>query len=167
MTAEGRDAEQLQVESHMRICLNIVPEADAMYTVAPSEPALVEAASQIMRTYDKSTEENSVDILEKFMSNRCLSKGDRGELACMLLVLLARDRACDALRNHDDPGRLMPYHRPLPVVDFLKNLFAEQHWTTILEARINTQGGTLQEILANSWVHFTHFVKVMDHKVVK
>ncbi|KAF8575263.1 hypothetical protein K439DRAFT_757429 [Ramaria rubella] len=35
MTPEGRDAEQLQVESHMRIRLNIVPASDAMYTLSP------------------------------------------------------------------------------------------------------------------------------------
>jgi len=164
MTAEGRDAEQLQVESHMRICLNIVPEADAMYTVAPSEPALIEAAAQVMQ--GKSGRENSVDILERFMSNRYLSKGDRGELACMLLMLLAHDEACDALRGRDGIRLMMPYHVPLRLTEFLTTLFAGNYRTEILEAQAIEGGTSLQQTFKDAWVHFTHFVKVHDHKVV-
>ncbi|KAF8587864.1 hypothetical protein K439DRAFT_1630317, partial [Ramaria rubella] len=132
MTPEGRDAEQLQVESHMRICLKIEPASDAMYTIAPSEPAL----------------------LEKFMSNRFLSKGDRGEQACMLLMLLAHDQACHRFR------------KTVPVTDFLTNLFAEQHRVAILDAQLFEGEESLKDMFKDSWVHFTHFVKVTDYTVI-
>ncbi|KAF8526795.1 hypothetical protein JB92DRAFT_3224883 [Gautieria morchelliformis] len=52
LTDAGREAEQQQVESHMRICLKIDLVVDVMYTVAPSEPVLIEAAVQTMEAHE-------------------------------------------------------------------------------------------------------------------
>jgi hypothetical protein len=164
LTDKGREAEELQVESHMRICLNIIPEADVMYTVAPSEPVLIEAAAQTMGSREKEQPGHSVATLQRFLSDRYLSKGDRGELACLLLMLLARDQACSSQAKLVST---MPYHTPIPVVDFLKALFADQHHPTVLEAKTIPEGKTLEQTFKKSWLHFTHFVKVTDHKVVK
>jgi hypothetical protein len=164
LTDKGREAEELQVESHMRICLNIDPEADIMYTVPPSEPVLIEAAAQTMDSRENRRPGHSVGTLQRFLSDRYLSKGDRGELACMLLMLLAHDQAC---LSQVKRVAKMPYHTPIPVVDFLKALFADQHHTTVLDAKATQEGKSLHQTFQKSWLHFTHFIKVTDYKVAK
>lgn len=165
-TEQGREGESCQIESHMRICLNI--EADAMYSVAPSEPMLNEAAAQIMEDREKERPGSSIDTLHKFLSDRYLSKGDRGELACMLLLLLAHDRTCKAQQKKGTPDEdIMPYHKAIPVTDFLTNLFAEDHKAGILGSQSELDGPTLEETFGNSWMHFTHFIEVHDFEIVK
>lgn len=164
LTTEGIEAEQCQVESHMRVCVRIDPDANAMFTVAPSEPALVEAAAQLM--YENGTRDSPLTTLSYFLSNRYLSKGDRGELACMFLLLLAHDEASRAIGLRDRI-RLLPYHTPLLLTKFLSTLFATKHQNTVLGAYPSTAGETLEKTFENSWVHFTHFIKVMDYDVVQ
>lgn len=169
LTQKGREAEHRQIESHMRICLNIDSEAEVMYSVAPSEPILNEAAAQIMDSREKDSPGHTVKTLQKFLSDRYLSKGDRGELACMLLLLLARDQTCKAQEAQlaaPDP-KLMPYNQPIRVTGFLTNLFAENHKETILNFQSEIAGATLEDTFCDSWMHFTHFIKVHDFKVVK
>ncbi|KAF8514751.1 hypothetical protein JB92DRAFT_2829846 [Gautieria morchelliformis] len=81
-SGSGRDMEQLQVESHMHICLNTIPEADVIYTVAPSEPALVEVAMQVMHRLLPHGRD-PVDDLAHFMSSHLLSKGNCGKFASL------------------------------------------------------------------------------------
>ncbi|KAF8590539.1 hypothetical protein K439DRAFT_1657311 [Ramaria rubella] len=164
LTETGREAEQRQVEAHMRICLNILPESDVMYTVAPSEPILVEAAAAVMQEREVKSPGNSVRVLQDFLSNRYLSKGDRGELVCMLLMLLAHDETVRSLKRQLHPT--MKYHTPITVKEFLTCLFAETHHKTIFKAQVFEDGPTLEEALGDSWMHFTHFIKATDHKVV-
>lgn len=160
----GREAEQLQVKSHMHICMNVIPEADAMCTVAPSEPALVEAAAQLMNQIGSGC---PVNVLANFLSNHSLSEGDHGELSCMLLMLLVHDKACDLDRQPSMKHPLMPYHKPLLVTKFLTTLFAAKYHWTILKALPPANGIPLEERFSTLHVHFTHFVKVTDYKVVK
>jgi hypothetical protein len=135
-----------------------------MYKVAPSEPVLIEAAAHAMANREATLRERAVHVLHGFLSDRYLSKGDRGELACMLLILLARDMACCTISSSTTS---MPYHALVPVTDFLTNLFADGHKDTVLEAHAYEGGPLLKEVFKDSWTHCTHFVKVADHKVVK
>ncbi|KAF8508554.1 hypothetical protein JB92DRAFT_2952479 [Gautieria morchelliformis] len=162
LTEDGREAERRQVESRMRICLKIEPFADIMYTVAPSEPVLIEAAAKNMKT-ERALTDRPVRVLHRFLSNRFLSKGDPAGLACMLLLLLARDMAC---RNLDTSRTPMRYHILVPVTAFLTNLFADGHKATVLDTQAYEGGPSLKEAFKDSWTHCTHFVKVTDHKVV-
>ncbi|KAF8484300.1 hypothetical protein JB92DRAFT_3029577 [Gautieria morchelliformis] len=162
LTEDGREAERQQVESHMRICLKIDPFVDIMYTVAPSEPVLIEAAARNMKTEGALTD-RPVRLLHCFLSDCFLSEGDRGGLACMLLLLLARDMAC---RDMDTSRTTMRYHILVPVTDFLTKLFADGHKATILDAQAYQGGPSLKEAFKDSWTHCTHFVKVTDHKVI-
>ena len=68
LTTEGIEAEQCKVESHMRVCVRIDPDANAMFTVAPSEPALVEAAAQLM--YEKGTRDSPLTTLSHLSDQR-------------------------------------------------------------------------------------------------
>jgi hypothetical protein len=47
-THSSRKKEQQQVESHMRVCLKVLPGFENMITISPSEPILSESASDIM-----------------------------------------------------------------------------------------------------------------------
>ncbi|KAF8508564.1 hypothetical protein JB92DRAFT_2832327 [Gautieria morchelliformis] len=160
------EPEQRQVESHMRICLKIDPFADIMYTVAPSEPVLIEAAAQTMGNRETKLTRlraRPVHVLHRFLSDHFLPKGHRAGLACMLLLLLARDMACRAVTTSDTPMR---YHTLVRVTDFLTNLFAHGHEATVLDAQAYEGGPSLKEAFRDSWTHCTHFVKVADPKVV-
>ncbi|KAF8513031.1 hypothetical protein JB92DRAFT_3116600 [Gautieria morchelliformis] len=169
LTSNGCQAEQLQVKSHMCICLNIIPEADTMCTVAPSEPALVEAAAQLMNHPNMSAGQNPVEVVAGFLSDCFLLKGDRGELACMVLMLLAHDQACDLcdLGGKSSMERLfMHYHKPLQVTEFLPTLLATKHSLTILKAQPPAGGMPFEKRFSTLYVHFMHCVKVMDYKVM-
>ncbi|KAF8522872.1 hypothetical protein JB92DRAFT_3094194 [Gautieria morchelliformis] len=141
--------------------------ADIMYTVSPSEPVLIEAAAKTIGNRETNREtkftDRAVHVLHRFLANRFLSKGDRGELACMLLILLGRDMACRAMTGLDTPMR---YHTLVPVTDFLTNLFADGYKATVLGAQAYEGGPSLEEVFKDSWTHCTHFLKVTDHKVV-
>ncbi|KAF8518334.1 hypothetical protein JB92DRAFT_3095200 [Gautieria morchelliformis] len=158
----GRYAEKQLVESHMRLCFTTVPETNKMYTVAPSEPILVEAATCIMVDKEGLKDYTAVDVLNILLVDGYIS-GDRGVLVCMLLMLLARDQACHVPRI---PSKGLYFHTLVPVTKFLASLFVDGHKATVLGAQAYEGGPSLEEAFKDSWTYCTHFVKVEDHTVV-
>jgi len=85
-----------------------------------------------------------------------LSKGDRGELIAMTILLLARDKAGP---------------RATPLLSFLLALFPQNLGNIIQAATpsfINTEGGnkSLGETFLNSHIWFNHFIKVYRYDVL-
>ena len=158
VTSDAREQEQKQVESHMRVCLKVLPGFRGMVTVSPSEPILSEAAYQVMSQNDF----NAPKALKEVMSGFSVNKGDRGEFAVMLLFTLARDAAVRIRR-----AASAEHPRVIPVVDFLTSLFINHE--TIISA-LPSMGGEsmlkLEAAFANSRIHFNHFIKVHQHAVI-
>ncbi|KAJ7498537.1 hypothetical protein FB451DRAFT_1982 [Mycena latifolia] len=123
-----REAERIQVERHMRVCLTATAGFSKMLTIAPSEPLLAEAAWKTMQEHSV----NFPRALGDHMDSTNLSAGDRGEYAAALILLLARDRAAktftpismdedatlDSILKHDGHKRLVS------VPEFLRALFS-------------------------------------------
>src|SRR5262249_24080001 len=90
-TTEARAYEMEQVEKHMRVCILVHKGLDTAVTISPSEPILAEAARQYMSTYGF---DMPASLLEH-LTTMGLDKGDRGELAAQLILILAADKACE------------------------------------------------------------------------
>ncbi|KAH9983775.1 hypothetical protein BJV77DRAFT_1041194 [Russula vinacea] len=75
----SKDRERTLVENHMRVCLRVDPGRETAYAIAPSEPILAEASSEL--------------------EHPGLDKGSRGELIVMTICLEARDAAVKQLSH--------------------------------------------------------------------
>ncbi|TDL28282.1 hypothetical protein BD410DRAFT_799567 [Rickenella mellea] len=144
-TFTGRRFAEEHVEKHMRLCLGVLPDSDIMETINPSEPILAEAAARLMQSF------NSATVLHSYLTDTHVSKGDRGELGIMLLFLMAHD---SAVKTQPSYGPKL-FHRPVPLLQLLDHLFAKK----ITDARFRKE-------FKNSWVFFTHFVKVTDKSII-
>jgi hypothetical protein len=112
-TYSSRKKEQQQVESHMRVCLKVLPGFENMVTICPSEPILPEAASDIMSKPNFDAPKALQHVFRGFAVHRC----DRGEFLVMLLFTLSRDKAI--LTRPPSAAN----HRVFFVNDFLTTLF--------------------------------------------
>ncbi|KAG5650692.1 hypothetical protein H0H81_011366 [Sphagnurus paluster] len=86
-TLTSLEVEARQVESHLRVCLEVYDGFHGMMTVSPSEPVLSEAAAHLISTNKLSSPTLLWDIVNNFSVNQ----GDRGEFLCMQLLIQARD----------------------------------------------------------------------------
>ncbi|CAE6531284.1 unnamed protein product [Rhizoctonia solani] len=168
-TAASRDMECKQVESHLRIVYAIPQHREFMRTGSPSEPVLAEAAAAYLNRIH-----NGIGIAivgPRILSKNCkkgfVARGERGELCGRLLMIIAHDLALldtpdETLRLLKDPK--VKFHRPVPVLVFLRALFADMHHATILEATPVTDdaGEKLQDAFKEAYVCFSHFALAGD-----
>lgn len=82
-----QESERVQVERHMRLCLDVSASTNRLTTISPSEPLLAEAALAPMRRM------NSQEALLSHIDTSYLDAGNRGELVSSLFLLQARDNA--------------------------------------------------------------------------
>ncbi|KAH7334543.1 hypothetical protein B0J17DRAFT_631300 [Rhizoctonia solani] len=167
-THASRDMESRLVESHMRVVYAIPQHREFMRTGSSSEPVLAEAAAQ----YLKDRANGGIALSgPRILSENCqkgfIARGERGELCGRLLMTAAHDLALsDALggipRVLNDSEVI--FHRPVPVLTFLRALFADRHHVTILEATPATDdtGEKLQDAFKEAYVSFSHFVQAGD-----
>jgi hypothetical protein len=154
------EAEQIQVEKHLRVCIAVRPGFTGAVTVSASEPLLAEAARRVMIKEDYNPPQALLDAL----STSGMDKGDRGELIAMLLLILGYDQARDKLDTQDDP-------RPaIPLLDFLEGLLNSNTMGDVRNA-LPTHArdehiSTLGEAFKDSKVYFNHFIRVHDYKVI-
>ncbi|CAE6428764.1 unnamed protein product [Rhizoctonia solani] len=161
------------VESHLRVVYAIPEHRHFMHTGSPSEPILAEAASRYLNAPGKpdiTTE--GPKWLSTQVEKGFLARGERGELAGRLLVTCAHDLA---LNDKVKPASFEPqYHRPVPVLDFLRALFHEDHHKLILQAmpvldRIvagQSTASPLGSAFSESYVFFSHFVLAEDSEML-
>ncbi|TDL22981.1 hypothetical protein BD410DRAFT_828046 [Rickenella mellea] len=152
---EAAELQNRMVAGHMRVAYAIPKHRDYMRSGAPSEPILAEAAARILQG------EPLYKHIRGFMHNGLISKGERGELVARILLTSAHDAALDAM---GPVGNEKVFSRPIPVVTFLKALFADQYIELILNCRPDNDpnGPTLQEAFKYSYFNFTHFGKAYD-----
>ncbi len=114
---------QVQIASHMRVCVAIPEDLVAVYGIASSEPILSEAASVIMRDYRNFDLSFALlDVLDSYS----ISPGDRGELLVAAFFTRARDLYVKRMPPADQ-SRLFPsssrFCPVFSVLDLLSNLF--------------------------------------------
>ncbi|KAH7338588.1 hypothetical protein B0J17DRAFT_657735 [Rhizoctonia solani] len=168
-TQAAREAESQQVESHMRVVYVIPEHREYMRTGTPSEPVLAEAAAAYLSPISN---DSGISIAgPRILSENCikgfLARGERGELCGRLLVSIAHDIAVVETRVEIEKSlvdRRVRYHRPVPVLAFLRALFADEHHATILEATPVTykEGKPLKDAFKEAFVCFSHFGLAAD-----
>ncbi|EPQ56924.1 hypothetical protein GLOTRDRAFT_137401 [Gloeophyllum trabeum ATCC 11539] len=145
--------EREQVECHMRICLAATPGFQTMVTVASSEPLLAEAAAIQLgrRVYFEQMARN----LDAWGVHR----GDRGELAAMLLLMKARDNVV-----------YWGKPRVFSVVDFFGALLPSSAHQKLKDAlpSVSREGEckAFSETFKDARMAFNHFIKVQEYEVV-
>ncbi|EPQ51580.1 hypothetical protein GLOTRDRAFT_140973 [Gloeophyllum trabeum ATCC 11539] len=148
-----REVESEQVERHMRICLAATPGFQSMVTVAPSEPLLAEAAGQELK------DRSEAQLMSEHLDVWGVHRGDRGELAAMLLLMKARDMLAYGPRNHSPV---------FSVLEFLQTLLHES--ANIGDALPSTSRQDecldFSTTFKDARMAFNHFVKVQDYDVI-
>ncbi|KAL5639167.1 hypothetical protein ACGC1H_006623 [Rhizoctonia solani] len=169
-TRSARLMETKLVESHMRVVYAIPEHREYMRTGSPSEPILAEAAGRHLSQLPGKIMKAGPKILAESCQEGFVARGERGELCGRLLLTIAHDLAIPVGLDSLHPN----YHRPIPVVNFLRALFAESHHSTVLGATpINSDPSTsLNDPLAlgkrfeNAYVSFSHFELARDSNVL-
>ncbi|EKM74792.1 hypothetical protein AGABI1DRAFT_116751 [Agaricus bisporus var. burnettii JB137-S8] len=149
----------------------------------PSEPFLAEAAARATLAYFNSTlslqdRGDIPSIITKYkdvvpgavsawFDQGLIDKGNRGELVARMLCTLAHDISILNKVTPAEKFRDVSFSQMVPVLDFLHTLIAEEHVDKIYQAQpANTTGKPLKEVFANTYVHFTQFVKAGDNSVM-
>ncbi|CAE6508121.1 unnamed protein product [Rhizoctonia solani] len=172
VTQASREMESRQVESHMRIVYAIPEHREYMRTGSPSEPILAEAAASYLNRIHNGAGIAIVGprILSKNCQKGFIGWGGRGELCGRLLMTIAHDTAVlktgDKIQPFPKDPRVQ-FHRPIPVIAFLRTLFADEHHNTVLKATsiTNKNGETLKDAFKNAYICFSHFALAEDSKM--
>ncbi|KAH9179801.1 hypothetical protein EDB89DRAFT_2238751 [Lactarius sanguifluus] len=106
-----------QIANHMRVCVAVGGGIESLRGIAPSEPILSEAASDIML----SKEFDLPRALSLVLTGFSVDQGDRGELLVAAFFAWARDRA---IKKHlPRPRERVCFH--FPVNDLFEHLFSK------------------------------------------
>jgi hypothetical protein len=157
-TLASQIKERAQVEKHMRVCLLVNQGFETAVTVAASEPLLAEGAFLIMR---QRAAFNLPMTLLKELEGPGLDKGDRGELICLVLLILARDLVAQKTDK-----------AAISLLDLIKALLATNWHKVVLaskpaKCRTAAEGDrSFEETFKNSRIYFNHFIKIHDPKVI-
>ena len=153
-TSKSRQREHLQVAKHMRVCIKVNDGFETVVSVASSEPIMAEGARSLM--CKPACPFNLPGSLLHELQAPGLDKGDRGELICLVLLLLACDKAGS---------------RVFSVQTFFENLLNRDDYVELFEAKPSRQRDvddepTFREAFSESKIYFNHFVKIHDPGVV-
>lgn len=160
-------ARQIEVElvrAYMRVVFTVSESLDAVRTGTPSEPVVAEAAARLINS-EVNFQELPPRVLARAFEKGYVADGERAEMVGRLLWTLAHDTALRYTPWRDT----VHYHKPLSVINFLKSLFHQDHWNTILNARPldNEDGPPLLQAFKDAYIHFSHFVDGRGCKVMQ
>ena len=145
------------VGNYMRHCVFVSQARDFVWSVSPSEPVLVEAATQLM--HEKANINPPplpcmLKHLEEALLCGFVEAGPRGELVARIILLLAADHAC---QKKGLAGRQFQYAQVLTVGEYLNSLIgADQLQTLVSGSEMNKN--MLKELL-NGKIFFTYIVR--------
>jgi hypothetical protein len=165
-SSEARELESRLVQSYLRVVFVVPEHRRFMRTGTPSEPVLAEAAAQLLAQHQV----NIPQVLRKALSSRLLARGERGEIVARAIFIQSHDAAAKSLPALHG---CLQYHRPIPLLLWLKHMFHSNVYEKILQFRpvVNTKpnepGPTLKDAFEHAWVHFSHFSLAGDYKVVR
>jgi hypothetical protein len=132
MHANSRSAQANLVKTFMRTVFNIPESRDFMWSGYPSEPILAEAAARLLNVSTGQIMHTAPEILERALNSGFLARGERGELVARTLFTVAHDRAI--MQQYPEVSDGAHFHRPVRLVELLKNLLAPDIWTTVCSA---------------------------------
>ncbi|KAK0467770.1 uncharacterized protein EV420DRAFT_1501206 [Desarmillaria tabescens] len=157
------------VRSHLKIPLVVPRDGQCTITGYPSEPLLVEAASQLfpggqLETYIP-------HALDKADLEGILAKDNRPQLVGRCIVILAQRSAVSRfLPSSRLPfGYMVAHGHPVPVLVLLNHMFNQKWRDSILNIRPvgDEHGPPLREAFKDVYVNFTHFAEAGDSKVMQ
>ncbi|KAI9567182.1 hypothetical protein HD554DRAFT_2173810 [Boletus coccyginus] len=146
----------------MRIVFAVPEHREFMQTGTPSEPILAEAAAKLLNETCH-LDHIAPHVLSKAFEHGFLAQGERGEMVARLLWTLTHDKP---LQNSDDNEEVV-FHKPIHLLEFLRNLFHENHLQTVLDAKPvgDKDGPTLSQAFKEAYIHFSHFMDAVDHDI--
>ncbi len=157
------EEEMYRVKAHMRVCRRVSADMTEMTTFSPSEPILSEAAFAIMQRVDF----NAPVAFQEALSRFGIHKGFRGELVVLLFLTLSRDAVVRQANGEEMWTKMKrrpenEWNRVVSVEQFIRNLFR-------IEAQSDYEvvAKDLFDDFKDSKLHFNHFIKVHDPRVVK
>ncbi|KAH7334560.1 hypothetical protein B0J17DRAFT_734066 [Rhizoctonia solani] len=168
-----REMESRLVEAHMRVMYAIPEHWEYILSGSSSEPVLAEAAARYLNKVSKDgIAISGPRILSDNCRNGFVAWGEQGGLCGRLLMTIAHDIAVTATPDQISESLKDPdviFHRPVPVLAFLRALFADRHHGTILEATPLTDktGEKLQDAFKEAFVSFSHFVRAGDYAMLE
>jgi hypothetical protein len=165
--------------NNMRLVLSAPKHREFVYTGTPSEPVLAEAAARYINK-DPVRWVDALTVLAQHCDSGLILRGERGELVMRILCTMAHDAAIKRMPG-PAPGEPI-YHRPVRVIDFLKDLFGERYHDLILstlpcnrpdpkhipEDRRDLKDTTLTFEVAfkDAYINFSHFSLAADGKMI-
>ncbi|QRV93156.1 G2/mitotic-specific cyclin cdc13 [Ceratobasidium sp. AG-Ba] len=161
------------VESHMRVSYSIPGNRGYMRTGSPSEPVLAEGAAR----YFGSEDPRGLSIIGSEALIKCceawmMGCGERGQFTGRLIAMCAYHIGLRRFYKEYfilQPPDIPRYHRPIPVLRWLRALFGKQFHKTILDATpVADQDGsrTLKEQFSGAYVFFSHFALTEDEEML-
>jgi hypothetical protein len=144
------------VGNHMRQCIFVSQARDFIWSVSPSEPVLVEAATQLMHETAAPAEPPLSCMLKRLaeaLLTGLVEAGPRGELVARAILLLAADHAC---QKKGLPGQGFKYNRALTVREYLDSLVGTAKLQA-LSSGSGMDGDKLNRLLGAS-MFLTHIV---------
>ncbi|OCH85204.1 hypothetical protein OBBRIDRAFT_330754 [Obba rivulosa] len=154
----GGDVEMNQVEKHLRMCLALDPYSPsrATWTVATSEPTVVEAAAWIMRRRGF----ESCKALRYVLQNTRLWRGYRGELIMVNIIIDTLDK-CTFDKISGTRARFV-----VSVPEFFRQLLRSNAFYNLMQTPPSHGTGTFTEVFKESRMYITHFIRVLDPGVL-
>jgi hypothetical protein len=144
------------VEAHMRIVYAIPEHRNYVWSGYSSEPVLAEAAGRLMQDH----EEAILQYLQEAISDRLiLGRGDCGKFEARLRFMLAYS---DALREVEQDLYKPMFHRPVRLLDFLRNLFSKEVYARLSQMH----DGDFEDDFADAYIHFSHFVLARNESML-
>ncbi|HEV7737823.1 MAG TPA: hypothetical protein VGO47_10695, partial [Chlamydiales bacterium] len=149
------------VKSYMQCVDDISTHRDLSSGYA-SEPMLSEAAARLLNQGPhESIMHHAPLILAEALQGGLLAKGERGELVARTLLTIAHDRAIleNPIMYPVSPSEPC-FHRPMRLLDLLKNLLSKQVWEIVraaLPVHAYPDSKPLHTAFKDAWVNFSHF----------
>ncbi|KAF7299412.1 hypothetical protein MIND_00891000 [Mycena indigotica] len=154
------------IQTYMRMVLAISEDRRQVMSVAPSEPVLVEVATQLLIHH-------KVDvpaILMQALSTALLAKGERGELVYRYLHLKAHDAVHQQrITAPLEMTNKFVFHRRVSFLAWCKMLFTDDAYAELMKSRPVQSDGNAQsfeDAFKNAWMFTSHFAQAQDSDVI-
>ncbi len=160
LTAAGIAEERKQVNECLRIITGVPEHLEFMSTSTSSEPLLAEAAARLLNGHETTSVASLAPrILSNALDAFWVCHDESGGLVARMLLTISHDLAA---RSLDVVDVLQPiYHRPIALLDLLRELF-EETWHASIFAALPLSADpdqklVLKDAFKDAYVNFSHF----------
>jgi hypothetical protein len=150
------------IASHMRVCVYINEHRDYLYNFSPSEPVLVEAATQLLYEETQRGDKLMMVMLKHLYEHLrfgLVDGGPRGEFIARIVLLMAADSVRLRARADSEWDPATPFHfaRGIKVGDFLQELAG------VGAGLFRQTDAAMVARFLDGDMFLTHFLPVMDY----